>query len=451
VKPQRQATKRWLIPLIVLVILVPLGLFTIPRLEGEPPLISHDLEVLALGGPRTINLTVSDKGRGLREVQVTVIQGERRLPLAETRLPAAPFFVGSGVTHYPLKIEVDPHKLGLTEGQAIIRITASDQAWRNWWHGNLAQMDIPVAIDTRAPRIEILSRFHYLNQGGSGLLIYKLDERCPRHGVSVGDHFYQGYPAGGADPDQMLAFFAVGYDQGPATEVRAVAQDLAGNETRTAFNYRIRAKSFRKDKLTISDAFIDQTMKPLLSAPPQGQEAIFLAVNRDMRRANYETLAALAAQSLPQKLWQGEFLRLPQAAPRAQFADHRDYFYKGALIDQQVHLGIDLASLSQSPVPAANSGQVVFAGAVGIYGQTVVIDHGFGVLSLYSHLSAIKRAVGDRVTKGDTIAITGSTGLAAGDHLHFGMMVQRTFVNPVEWWDTHWISDNIENKLDLIR
>ena len=72
-KPQRQATKRWLIPLIVLVILVPLGLFTIPRLEGEPPLISHDLEVLALGGPRTINLTVSDKGRGLREVQVTVI------------------------------------------------------------------------------------------------------------------------------------------------------------------------------------------------------------------------------------------------------------------------------------------------------------------------------------------------------------------------------------------
>jgi murein DD-endopeptidase MepM/ murein hydrolase activator NlpD len=440
-----------MIALIVLVVLVPLGLYGIPRLEGEPPLISHDLERLAFGGPRAINLTVGDAGRGLRDVQVTVIQGERHLALHEAHLPGAPWLWGGGVRSYPLTIEIDPRKLGLTEGQAIIRVVASDQTWRNWWHGNLAQMDIPVTIDTRPPRVEILSRFHYLNQGGSGLLVYKLSEPCPRHGVQVGDRFYPGSPAGGADPDQMLAFFAVGYDQGPATEVRALAVDAADNETRASFNYQIRPKKFRQDRLTISDDFIRQTMRPLLAAPPEGEEAIFLAVNREMRRANYETLTALSAQSAPVKAWQGEFLRLPQAAPRAQFADHREYFYKGALIDRQDHLGIDLASLSQSPVPAANQGRVIFAGDVGIYGQAVVIDHGLGVMSLYAHLSAIQVAVGDRVAKGDVIGRTGSTGLAAGDHLHFGVMVHQTFVNPVEWWDAHWIQDNIENKLSLIR
>jgi murein DD-endopeptidase MepM/ murein hydrolase activator NlpD len=120
------------------------------------------------------------------------------------------------------------------------------------------------------------------------------------------------------------------------------------------------------------------------------------------------------------------------------------------VVDRQVHLGADLASVQQSPIPAANNGRVVFAEAVGIYGNTVVLDHGFGLFSLYAHLSAIKVQPGDRVDKGDTLGQTGVTGLAVGDHLHFGMMVHDTFVNPIEWWDDHWINDNILTKLKLV-
>jgi murein DD-endopeptidase MepM/ murein hydrolase activator NlpD len=133
----------------------------------------------------------------------------------------------------------------------------------------------------------------------------------------------------------------------------------------------------------------------------------------------------------------------------ASFAEERTYWNNGKEMDRQVHLGVDLASLAQSPVPAANSGRVVFAGPLGIYGNTVMIDHGCGLFSMYSHLSRIEIEVKKEVKKGETLGRTGFTGLAGGDHLHFSMLVDGVFVNPIEWWDEHWIKDNIEKKMKL--
>jgi murein DD-endopeptidase MepM/ murein hydrolase activator NlpD len=110
-------------------------------------------------------------------------------------------------------------------------------------------------------------------------------------------------------------------------------------------------------------------------------------------------------------------------------------------------LGVDLASLAQSRVPAGNSGIVVFAGPLGIYGNTVVIDHGCGLFSMYSHLSKIEVEVKKEVKRGDSLGRTGATGMAGGDHLHYAMMVHGVFVNPLEWWDPHWIRDNVDLKM----
>ena len=175
----------------------------------------------------------------------------------------------------------------------------------------------------------------------------------------------------------------------------------------------------------------------------------FLKVNRDVRRQNSAAIKRVTARTTADKLWEGRFLRLPNAAPRAGFADRRTYRYKGKDIDRQVHLGIDLASLKQSPVPAANSGRVAFAGSLGIYGNTIIIDHGLGLFSLYAHLSSFARDEGQVVARGDIIGRTGSSGMAGGDHLHFSMLVHNTFVNPIEWWDEKWIEHNISSKLEL--
>jgi murein DD-endopeptidase MepM/ murein hydrolase activator NlpD len=131
----------------------------------------------------------------------------------------------------------------------------------------------------------------------------------------------------------------------------------------------------------------------------------------------------------------------------SQFADVRTYIYKGKKIDQQVHLGFDLSKVKNTPIPASNDGKVVLAEMLGIYGNCVVIDHGYTLQSIYGHLSSIQVKPGDMVKKGQTIGLSGSTGLAGGDHLHFSMQVDGVQVNPVEWWDAHWIHDRILSKL----
>jgi murein DD-endopeptidase MepM/ murein hydrolase activator NlpD len=150
-------------------------------------------------------------------------------------------------------------------------------------------------------------------------------------------------------------------------------------------------------------------------------------------------------------LWEGQFIRLENAAPKGSFAQFRNYYYHGKVVDQQTHLGVDLSSLPHSSVPAANRGKVVYADDLGIYGQCIIIDHGLGLQTLYGHLSRIGVKVGDDVQKGQIIASTGDTGLAGGDHLHFGVLVSGEQVNPIEWWDPSWINNNVTSKLQTAR
>ena len=90
---------------------------------------------------------------------------------------------------------------------------------------------------------------------------------------------------------------------------------------------------------------------------------------------------------------------------------------------------------------------MIFAGDNGIYGTLVMIDHGLGVTTLYGHLSSLAVAVGDRVEKGQTLGRSGATGLAGGDHLHFAVLVGRTYVDPVEWWDAKWLEEHVTERL----
>ncbi len=131
----------------------------------------------------------------------------------------------------------------------------------------------------------------------------------------------------------------------------------------------------------------------------------------------------------------------------AVFADYRTYVYKGQKVDHQVHLGFDLAVNAHTPIPASNDGKVLWASDLGIYGNCVVIDHGYGLQSIYGHLSEIGVKVDQTVKRGEIIGKSGSTGLAGGDHLHYGMQVDGVQINPVEWWDAHWIHDRILSKL----
>ena len=423
--------------------------------EGEDPSVSADLPTPYVSGSRDIPVSVSDTRSGLRKIRIAILKDGHETVLHEEDLPSAGLLRRGQVREKTVDVRFDPAALQIADGEATLDLKVWDYSWRGWWHGNSTSVEKPIVIDTAAPGIDVLSRAHNINQGGSGLVVYRLSEPCDEDGVQVGDRFYPGHAGYFENQAVKLALVAVSDTQGTDTEMTVRAVDPAGNTAKAGFYYHIRDRQFRNDTINISDGFLKAKLPEFaqeLSVPADASGVDkFLKINRDLRRENYQTIVEITGQSEDKMLWEGEFGRLPGAASRAGFGDRRRYLYKGKEIDRQTHLGIDLASLANSPVPAANSGMVVFSDHLGIYGRTIIIDHGFGLFSMYSHLSQLAVNKDDKVKNDTVIGRTGRSGLAGGDHLHFSMLVNGTFVNPIEWWDGHWIRDNVTDKLAEVR
>ena len=454
-KKDKKHTRLWLILIGFLIIVVPAAWFLMVRLEGEAPQVEIDLISLSLGRSQEISISVSDADSGLRQLWVGLLKDGKEIVLHDETFPSAGLLKGGTAHDAAVRIPVAPIDLGLSDGPATLRLVVRDYSWRDWWKGNHVYVEKPVVIDTRAPEIEVFTDAYNINQGGAGLVIFRTSETCSQSGVLVGNKFFPGHAGYFKNPNIYLAFFALGYDQGRDTTMHLTAVDLAGNQGKSGFNYYIRRKKFRKDRINISDGFLKKKLPDFDSELPRDSQMSavdrFLQINRGLRQANYQKIVEVCRNTDNKLHWQGVFSRLPNAANRARYADHRTYFYQKKEIDRQVHLGIDLASLANSPVPAANSGVVVFAERLGIYGTTVVIDHGFGLFSMYSHLSFSAVKAGDQVTRGGILGRTGSTGMAGGDHLHFSMLINDTFVNPVEWWDNKWIQNNVQSKIEQVK
>ena len=226
-----------------------------------------------------------------------------------------------------------------------------------------------------------------------------------------------------------------------------------GNEAVASLERQAFPKVFQRSRIPIDDGFLGKVVPAIASNTPDlGVDTshlleAFLVINRDLRQKNNATIASLAAKTAPKMLWTEAFAQLGNTQVESRFADHRTYVYQGKEVDQQTHLGFDLASTAQAAVTASNAGTVVHAAYLGIYGNCVIVDHGLGVQSLYAHLSSMDVQEGDTVTKGQTLGRSGTTGLAGGDHLHFTMLVGGVQVNPVEFWDGHWMEDRVFRKV----
>jgi murein DD-endopeptidase MepM/ murein hydrolase activator NlpD len=317
--------------------------------------------------------------------------------------------------------------------------------------------DLEVRLDP--PRVAVVSIHHFINLGGAEFAVLRATPPDVDAGVQVGDTrypFYPGSAVGLSDPALRVGFFALRHDQDVATRMTAYAKDAAGNEVSTPIDHRPFVKKFVQSKIPIDQRFLDRVVPAIAShtpdlkvdtSTPDGLLKGFLEINGSLRRQNGDFIASLAQQSERRMLWTEAFAQMMNSQVESRFADRRTYFFEDREIDKQVHLGFDLATVQQAPVHASNTGKVLFADYLGIYGNCVILDHGLGVQSLYAHLSTIGVKVGDTVAKGQELGRTGATGLAGGDHLHFTMLLQGTPVNPVEWWDQHWLQDRVLRKI----
>ena len=447
--------------LVVVVAGLALGVAFVLAGRAPGPTIEVHQPVHLIGRSATLDLSVEAPGGDISRVDAAIEQDSASLPLFSLDRPAEAVLTQETPDRIRVSRSFDRESLpALQPGDATLVVTAV----RPVLFGLRKQVttvrrDLEVRFDP--PRLTVLSTFHYINHGGSEIVVYRVTPPDVESGVRVGDMTYPGYPAADAgvtsvDETVKVALFALLFDQELNTPFEVYAIDEAGNEGRAEFDHRIFPQAFRRTRVELTDTFMQRVVPRILERSPAFREetpnnedllAQYVRINGEMRRRNADTIASMAAKTEPRTLWQGPFRQLSSSQVESEFAEHRTYVYQGQEVDQQVHLGFDLAVTANIPILAANRGKVVYADYLGIYGNCLIIDHGMGLQSLYAHLSSFAVAAGDFVERDEQVGRSGMTGLAGGDHLHFTMLLHGRPVTPVEWWDPHWTEDRITRKL----
>jgi len=422
-----KAVKITIAVLVLLALTVPAVLY----MRGTDTAITVNPAVKVIGFDTPVHVHLDNK-HGVKSVAVVLAQDGKEYP--EATASSADLTVKVGKQSVP----------ALHDGKAqlIVRTVSND------FRGKKDAQTFDLDVMTAPPHVVADGVQHYINQGGSEMAVFTPSGAWTEAGVKVGDYTFRSFPLPN-HPGQYFSLFAFSWQLPVTTPVSVYASNPSGAEAKTTFWYKVFPKKFRASTIPLESMNIDRIVNQIDTQHKVPGDLVqrFVYINSEIRKVNNKTLADLRFQTEPKFLWTGAFLPMVDSTVESRFADDRTYTWQGKKVDEQTHLGFDLAKLAHSPIPASNDGRVIWAQDLGIYGNCIVIDHGFGLQTIYGHLSEFLVKKGDMVKKGQVIGKTGSTGLAGGDHLHFTMQVDGVQVNAVEWWDPHWIKDRILSKM----
>ena len=429
--------KKLAILVVVLLVVAPLIFFAA---RSATPVIELPSSLTSLGQSTPVSVQVRDP-HGVRSARAFVEQNGTRYPVFQsadaTKGPEDTLQFAAGVKSAP--------QLKAGAAKLIVEATSNDLLRKT------ATVERDVTIVTQPPSLTVDSEQHYLYQGMADLATFSVSGNWTEAGVRVGDQTFRAWPMPGGKPG-LFSLYAFAWNMPLDTVPTVFATNGAGNEVGSALVVIFPKKEqpkYTTHDLQVSDAFMQKVVNEL---DPNGSGDMverFVKINSEMRKANNKTLSDLQYKTADKFLWSKPFIRQPHSQAEANFADLRNYIYKGKKIDQQVHLGYDLAVTQHVGVQAANDGKIVYAAPLGIYGNCIVVDHGYGLQTIYGHLSRIDVHVGDMVKQGQVMGLSGMTGMAGGDHIHFAMQLDGVQIDPKEWWDPHWIKDHIARRVEL--
>src|ERR1035437_1208127 len=430
--------------IIAIVLLAVIGVIALFVMSSNTVLtIGPEVRIVGVNTPVTVKIS---NPHGVRYMSASIEQGGARFPLAELKTPAHRVFWRRNQASQTMTFDAGKNKApNLKEGDARIVVEAvSDDL-----SGNTTYLTHGVKVILEPPRVAPDDAQHYINQGGMELAVMTPGGSWSEAGVKVGKYTFRSFPLPGR-PGQRFAMFAYSWDLPDNVTPMVFARNLAGTEATGQFWFKLFPKKFRARDFPIDDALMSKLVNQIdpggTLAPGPDILSRFLKINGEMRRQNNQQLADLRLKTEEKILWNGP---LPHwGKEESLFADVRNYLYKGKSVDHQVHLGFDLSDTANAPVHVANDGRVVWAADLGIYGNCVVVDHGYALQSIYGHMNRIDVKVGDLAKKNQSLGVAGATGMAGGVHVHFSMQIDGVQVNPREWWDEHWIHDRIMSKLD---
>lgn len=388
---------------------------------------------------RTFNVSLNAPSGLLKSAELRLFQG------GDVKLEQSVDLASREVSSFEWPVELDATAAGLVEGKVEVEVLVADDQWRPK-QDPAPRLRTSLDVDLTPPAIEFLAATRYIKHAGTGVAAYRVQDAA-RSGVRAGGRDFPGISGLTPDASVHVSLYTIPYDQ-PRAEPVIFAEDLAGNVRTIGAPVNFLEAKFARDRFELKPEFMATKVAELLpsgdTSSPESTLASYLKINREMRAENEASIRkAASAAKEPAPLWSGSFVQQPNSKVFAYFPQERDSLVKGEIVDTQWHLGLDLASTERSPILATNAGKVIFAGDIGIYGNTVILDHGLGLTSLYSHLSSISVGLGQDVAKSEAVGISGKSGLAGGDHLHYAMLVHGTYTNPIDWFDAGYIHDRI--------
>ena len=394
------------------------------------------LYVFLFSKPKVINLENFEKLTKEKEITLKLenIRNTERV-IVKIVQDGKEVVLYDGTPMSEIKLRVKPKSLGLKEGSARVVVELRRFFFIRDTYSVLAK------VDYTPPRVGILFSPYAVMNGGSGAVRITLSEKASLK-LKVGELSFPFYDMGN---NVYVSLFAIPINF--SGNVVIVAEDEIGNVTKVEIPSLIKRKRYPRYRIELKgrEKKIELKLANLLGEEVNKLSFVeaFKKVNEELREENERFITEIGKKSEEKLYWKGRFLQLRNSKVVSVFGEKRIYTYGGKKISESYHWGYDLASVRNAPVEAANDGKVVFTGFLGIYGNTVIIDHGYGLMSLYGHLAEFRVKKGDRVKKGQIIGYTDTTGLAFGDHLHYEMTIHGVPVNPIEWWDGKWIKNNI--------
>jgi len=433
----------------LLVLLALLGgagyIYTAPEFEKVAPTIESQNNIF-WNRSDAIEVQLSDN-EGLKSFELVLSDGTQSI------------IVGQGIfdtltkekkllVNYPKSKVLDPKANKLT-----LKVSVTDKSMWNMFQGNSSEKIIDVNVDYKKPSVNILANSYMIVQGGSALVVFQAaDRNLEKLYVEAGENKFKAQPY--KKEGYYAALIAWPFDK-REFKAKVVAVDKANNKRTADIPFYLKNHTYKVSWIKASDKFIDGKITDLASNDPEyanidDKLERFVAINETMRLKNEELIHGLGkgiSSDLLENWKVTKFYPLRNGQRVASYGDERHYYYKDKSnkISHSYHVGYDLASTKMATIKTSNAGTVVYANENGIYGNMPMIDHGLGLYSLYGHCSQLLVNEGDEVSKGQAIAKTGVSGLALGDHLHFGLLVQGIEVRPVEWFDQSWIRKNIDN------
>jgi len=437
----------WLV-LVIAVLVLCGGAALWTRAEGTAPSLSAPESLIVGNAGAAVHIEISDEGSGLRTLEVVLVHPAGEIELLQESYPGN-LLSGGARTEHTLELELNAAQLREID-HGTLRISVRDWAWRSGGSGNEMLREIPLEVDLVAPQIEISTGLTYVMQGGSGAVAYRLSEPVTQDGVQVGEDFFPGFAMPGGATNERIALFAVPATAPDEVAIAVVADDAAANASRARWPVVVKPRAIPEANVTLTTDFIERIVPRFSNygVTADGNDATaFDDINTRVREENEASVREYLTDPSADLFREARFEQLRNSKVTSRFGEQRVYFLDGRQISSAVHYGYDLASYAAAPITAAAAGRVAYAGELGIYGNCVLIDHGLGLATLYGHLSRIDVAAQDRVAQGERLGLSGATGLAGGDHLHFAVLIGDIYVDPIEWWDAKWVKTHVHARL----